>query len=140
MLNLHMCYAHVPPLPPKDLGPPAVSIIAEENFIAGREHALLCIVETEEGVRMENISVQWTGPDGGALNEDSIMIRPTTTNGVVTTGRLQFFPLHTSDRGNYTCTGRISATSVGVDVSSSDTMSVNVISRFLSASLLLCTC
>ena len=86
-------------------------------------------VETEEGVKREDISIQWTGPDGGTFNEENIVIGPPTTTGNVTTGRLQFSPLHTSDRGQYTCTGRIAATSVGVDVSSNDSTTVNVTSE-----------
>jgi len=89
----------------------------------------VCGVETEEGVRMEDISIQWTGPDGGTPDGDNIVIGPLTTTGNVTTGRLQFSPLRTSDRGQYTCTGRIAATSVGVDVSSSDSTTVTVTSE-----------
>ena len=127
-LNPHTCCAGdcVPLLPPADLGQPTVSVTAEGSSTAGEEHALVCRVETEEGVRMEDISIQWTGPDGGTPSEDNIVIESPTTTGNVATGRLQFSPLRTSDRGQYTCTGRIAATSVGVDVSSSDFTTVTL--------------
>ena len=130
-LNPHACCAgdSAPLLPPADLGQPTVNATAEGNSTAGEEHALVCGVETEEGVRTEDISIQWTGPDGGAPDGDNIVIGPLTTTGNVTTGRLQFSPLRTSDRGQYNCTGRIAATSVGVDVSSSDSTTVTVTSE-----------
>ena len=78
---------------------------------------------------MEDISIQWTGPDGGTPDGDNIVIGSPTTTSNVTTGRLQFSPLRISDRGQYTCTGRIAATSVGVDISSSDSTTVTVTSE-----------
>ena len=53
-----------------------------------------------------------------------------TTAGNVTRGRLVLSPLHTSDRGKYTCTGGISVDSccVAVAVNSSSSIEINVTS------------
>ena len=42
----------------------------------------------------------------------------------------EFSPLRTSDRGQYTCTGRVAASSVEVDINDSDSIVVNVMSTF----------
>ena len=113
-----------------DLPQPEVRVESDGNSTAGEDFSLQCTVETEEGVRPEDISIQWTGPDGGQMsNGDNIMIR-NFTNGTITTGSLQFSPLRTSDRGQYTCTGRVAASSVEVDISNSDSIVVNVTSTF----------
>ena len=88
-------------------------------------------METVEGVRSEDISITWTGPDG-AISGDHPVIERQTTRDTVTTGRLVFSPLLTSDCGQYSCTGRISVSSVEVDVSDNDSMNVNVSSEYLS--------
>ena len=54
------------------------------------------------------------------------MIEDHTTTGTVTIGRLVFSPLYTSDRGQYTCTSRISVTSVGVEVSNTSSVDITV--------------
>ena len=88
-------------------------------------------METVDGVRSENISIQWMGPDGSEPSGDNIEIGDLTTEGIMTTGRLVFSPLRTSDRGQYTCTGRIRADSVEVDVSNSSSMTIDVTSKTL---------
>ena len=88
-------------------------------------------METVEGVRSEDISIQWMGPDGSEPSGDNREIGELTTEGIMTTGRLVFSPLHTSDRGQYTCTGRIRADSVDVDVSNSSSMTIDVTSKTL---------
>ena len=105
--------------------------MTEDSSIAGEMFSMICTVETVEGVRSNDISIMWTGPDGTILNgDDHIMIMEPNTEGNVTTGRLMFSPLHTSDRGQYTCTGRISATAVGVDVSNDSSMDITVTSKY----------
>ena len=114
-----------------DLPQPEVRVESDGDSTAGEGFSLQCTVETEEGVRPENISIQWTGPDGGQISSgDNIVIGELTTDGTVTTGSLQFSPLRTSDRGQYTCTGRVAASTVEVDVSNSDSIVVNVTSTF----------
>ena len=88
-------------------------------------------METVEGVRSEDISVQWMGPDGSEPSGYNMEIGELTTEDIVTTGRLVFSPLHTSDRGQYTCTGRIRADSVEVYVSNNSSMTIDVTSKTL---------
>ena len=109
-----------------DLGLPLVSVMSDGMSTAGETFSLECVVETVEGVRSEDISIEWLGPDGSEPSGDNIEIGGLTTEGTVTRGRLVFSPLHTSDRGEYTCTGRIAADSVGVDVSDTSSININV--------------
>ena len=112
-----------------DLGQPLVRVMSDGNSTAGETFSLECVVETVERVRSEDISIVWMGPDGSEPSGDSIEIGGLTTEGTVTRGRLVFSPLHTSDRGQYTCTGRIAADSVGVDVSDTSSVEINVTSE-----------
>ena len=127
-----------------------VNVTSEGNSTAGEVFSLECMVMTEEGVRLDDISFMWTGPDGSMPSGDHIEIEdisitgsglpPTgsgedtdmtnlTTADSVAVGRLVFSPLHTSDRGEYGCTGKISVNSVGVNVSDSDSTEINVTSK-----------
>ena len=101
--------------------------MTEGNSTAGEVFSLICKVVTVEGVRSEDISIMWSGPNGTIQN--NLMIEDHTTTGSVTIGRLVFSPLHTSDRGQYTCTSRISVTSVGVDVSNTSSVDITVSSK-----------
>ena len=127
-----MSYSVTPPLIPPlhtDLVQPLVTVRSNGSSTAGETFSLVCIVETEEGVRSEDVSIEWMGPRGPVTSGDNIEREGLTTEGNVTRSRLVFSPLHTSDRGQYTCTGGISVDSVGVNVSSSDSVHVNVTSK-----------
>ena len=140
------------------LGTPMVNVTSEGSSTAGEVFSLECVVMTVEGVRLDDISTVWTGPDGSIPSEDHIEIENVTITGSglpptgsgedtdmpnlttadsVAVGRLVFSPLHTSDSGQYGCTGRISVDSVGVDVSSSDSVEINVASKPLDVHSLL---
>ena len=127
-----------------------VNVTSEGNSTAGEVFSLECVVMTEEGVRLDDISIMWTGPDGSMPSGEHIEIEgisitdsglpPTgsgedtdmtdlTTADSVAVGRLVFSPLHTSDRGEYSCTGKISVNSVGVDVNGSDSTEITVTSK-----------
>ena len=95
---------------------------------AGETYSLQCYVETVEGVRSRDISISWTTPNG-----TTVMSKNMTTTGRVTRGSLIFSPLTTSHSGQYICTGRISAETVGVNISESFIFTVNVSSKFRSA-------
>ena len=112
-----------------DLGPPLVSVMTNGSSTAGEGFSAECSVETVEGVRSEDISITWTGPDGPIIREDHPVIGNLTTAGNVTRGRLVFSPLLTSGRGQYTCTGRISVPDVGIDVSGDYKVDINVSSK-----------
>ena len=113
-----------------DLGQPLVRVMSDGTSTAGETFSLECVVVTVEGVRSEDISIVWMGPDGSEPSGDSIEIGDLTTEGTVTRGRLVFSPLHTSDRGQYTCTSRIAADSVGVDVGDTSSVEINVTSKY----------
>ena len=102
-----------------------VETVSVGSSVAGERYSLECSVETVDGVRSEDISITWTTPQG-----DSVVTESLTTTGRVTRSSLNFSPLTTSDGGQYTCTGRISAATVSVDVHSNSVIQVNVESKF----------
>ena len=94
------------------------------SLIAGANHSLQCVVETVQGVRPGDISISWTTPNVTVIETDSLTERN------VTRGTLELSPLTTSDADSYTCTGRILAESVQVDVSSKSSIELYVTSKF----------
>ena len=62
------------------------------------------------------VSIQWKGPDGVMPRADIITIKDATIDGTITTSSLKFSPLRTSDGGKYICIGRVTASSMEVDV------------------------
>ena len=107
-----------------DLPAPVVKVEAAGKSTAGGNYSLVCSVEKKDGVRPRDISITWTTPD-----KRSVMGTGLATNGRVTTGAHQFSPLMTSDGGQYTCTGRVSDETVGVNVSSNTSIQVIVTSK-----------
>ena len=100
-----------------------VKVEAAGKSTAGENYSLVCSVETVDGVRPRDISITWTTPD-----KRSVMGTGLATN-AVTTGAHRFSPLMTSDGGRYTCTGRVSDETVGVNVSSNTSIQVIVTSK-----------
>ena len=98
-----------------------VETVSVGSSVAGERYSLECSVETVDGVRSGDISITWSTPQG-----DSVMTESLTTTGRVTRGSLIFSPLTTFDGRQYTCTGRISAATVSVDVHSNSVIQVNV--------------
>ena len=98
---------------------------SDGSLIAGANHSLQCAVETVQGVRSRDISILWTTPDGTVIEIDTL-----NTVGNVTRGKLELSPLTASDAGSYTCTGRIQAYSVQVNVRSNSSIELNVTSKF----------
>ena len=109
-----------------DLMPPIVSVTQFGVSTAGENYTLECSVETVEGVRSRDISIAWRTPNGTTRKTQNL-----TTIGNMTRGRLIFSPLTTSHSGQYVCTGRILAESVGVDASNNSNLTVNVSSKFM---------
>ena len=112
-----------------DLSPPLVNVKPKGNPTAGETYSFECSVETEKGVRSTDISITWTTPSGVTIKTENL-----TTNGTVTRGTLAFSPLNTSHSGEYICTGRVSAESVGVNVSSNFSIVVYVASKSMHSS------
>ena len=96
----------------------------EGNPTAGETYSLECSVVTKKGVRSTDISITWTTPSGAIIKTENL-----TTNGTMTRGTLYFSPLNTSHSAEYICTGRISAESIGVNVSNNFSTVVNVSSK-----------
>ena len=113
-----------------DLGQPLVSVMSNDIAIAGWTFSLVCTVETVEGVRSEDVSIAWRMTNGSEVSGENIEIGDHTTEGAVTRSRLIFSPLYTSERGEYTCSGGVSADSVGLDVSNTSTMKIDVMSKW----------
>ena len=96
------------------------------SSVAGERYSVECSVETVDGVRSGHISITLTTPQG-----DSVVTESLTITGNLTRGSLIFSPLTTSDGGQYSCTGRISAATVSVDVHSSSVIQVEVESEWV---------
>ena len=64
-----------------------------------------------EGVRSEDVSIVWRITNESDVGGENIEIGDHTAEGAMTRGRLVFSPLYTSERGEYTCCGRVSAES-----------------------------
>ena len=111
-----------------DLRPPLVWLMPHGTPTAGEVFSLECVLLNVEGVRLDDISFMWTGPNGSIPSGDHIRREKLSTPGGVAVGRLVFSPLHTSDRGEYSCTGRISVDKVGVDVSDTQRMEISITS------------
>ena len=94
------------------------------SLIAGANHSLQCVVETVVGVRPGDISISWSTPNGTVIETDTL-----NTVGTVTRGTLELSPLTASDAGSYTCTGRILADNVLVEVSSNSSTELNITSK-----------
>ena len=109
-----------------DLGAPVVETVSVGSSVAGERYSLECSVETLDGVRSGDISITWSTPQG-----DSVVTESLTTTGNLTRGSHIFSLLTTSDGGQYTCTGRISAATVSVDVHSNSLIQVKVESEWV---------
>ena len=107
-----------------------MSVMSDDIAIAGETFSLECRVETVEEVRPEDVSITWRVTGAPEPSGENIKIKNITTESTVIRGRLVFSTLHTSDRGQYTCTGRILAESVGVDVSNTSIMKIDVTSKW----------
>ena len=127
-------YTHTHTVPPPSItfsGQLVSPVDLSSTLYAGTVFTLTCEVELLPEVDTSvTISTSWS-KDGAELNgSDRISVDSMATDGTITTGTLQFSPLRTSDRGQYTCTGRVAASTVEVDVSNSGSIVVNVTSTF----------
>ena len=125
---MHKIHTHLSDFYAVDLGPPLVWLMPPSTPTAGEVFSLECMLLTVEGVRLDDISFMWTGPNGSIPSGDHIRREKHSTTNTKTTGRLVFSPLHTSDRGEYSCTGRISVDNVGVNVSDTQRMEISITS------------
>ena len=75
-----------------------------QNAAIGSRLVINCTVSTVSGVEPSSVMINWMGPGGGSIINDSrVTISPTTSSGNNYTSSLQFAYLLQEDRGNYTC-------------------------------------
>ncbi|XP_065915772.1 hemicentin-1-like [Dysidea avara] len=86
---------------------PGVSVIPFESIqgaMVGSPQEILCTVSTVSGVELSSIMINWIGPGGGTITNDSrVTISPTISvnNDYIST--LEFTYLTEGDEGAYTC-------------------------------------
>ena len=74
-----------------------------------------CTVSTVSGVQSSSVMINWMGPGGGSImNDTRVTISPTTSSGNTYTSSLQFTYLMEGDEGTYTCNVMISG-AIGSD-------------------------
>ena len=72
--------------------------------MVGSLHDIQCIVSTVSGVELSSVMVNWMGPGGEPITNDSRMtISPITSSGNNYTSSLHFTYLMEGDEGMYTC-------------------------------------
>ena len=72
--------------------------------MVGSPQDIQCIVSTVSGVELSSVMINWMGPGGESITNDSrVTISPTTSSGNNYTSSLQFTYLMEGDEGMYTC-------------------------------------
>ena len=87
---------------------PAVVILPSgpiQGAMVGSPQDIQCIVSTVSGVELSSVMINWMGPEGESITNDSrVIISPTTSiSGNNYTSSLQFTYLMEGDEGMYTC-------------------------------------
>ena len=72
--------------------------------MVGSPQDIQCIVSTVSGVELSSVMINWIGPGGESITNDSrVTISPITSSGNNFTSNLQFTYLMEGDEGMYTC-------------------------------------
>ena len=72
--------------------------------MVGSPQDIQCIVSTVSGVEFSSVVINWMGPGGESITNDSrVTISATTSSGNNYTSNLQFIYLMEGDEGIYTC-------------------------------------
>ena len=75
-----------------------------QGAMVGSPQDIQCIVSTVSGVELSSVMINWMGPGGESITNDSrVTISPTTSSGNNYTSSLQFTYLMEGDEGMYTC-------------------------------------
>ena len=75
-----------------------------QGAMVGSPQDIQCIVSTVSGVELNSVMINWMGPGGESITNDSrVTISPTTSSGNNYTSSLQFTYLMEGDEGMYTC-------------------------------------
>ena len=98
--------------------------------MVGSPQDIQCIVSTVSGVELSSVMINWMGPGGEPITNDSrVTISPTTSSGNNYTSNLQFTYLMERDEGVYTC---------NVMILEANTLYTLELNRFISKSLSMC--
>ena len=87
-------------------------------FVRGTERSLTCTITLASySPSSPNVTVQWM-KDGLVLDVSSERVDQSElqVNGIRYTSTITFFPLNSTDAGDYTCTGTINPIGSGFDV------------------------
>ena len=72
--------------------------------MVGSPQTIQCIVITVNGVELSSVVINWMGPDGNLITDNSrIIVNPITSFGDVYVNGLHFIYLMEGDEGTYTC-------------------------------------
>ena len=72
--------------------------------MVGSPQDIQCVVSTVDGVELSSVMINWMGPGGESITNNSrVTISPTTSSGNIYTSSLQFTYLMEGDEGMYTC-------------------------------------
>ena len=75
-----------------------------QGAIVGSPQAIQCIVSTVSGVELSSVMINWMGPDGNLITDNSrIIVNPITSFGDIYVNGLHFIYLMEGDEGMYTC-------------------------------------
>ena len=75
-----------------------------QGAMVGSPQDIQCIASTVSGVELSSVTINWMGPGGEYITNDSrVIISPTTFSGNNYTSSLQFTYLMEGDEGMYTC-------------------------------------
>ena len=72
--------------------------------MVGSPQAIQCIVFAVSGVELSSVMINWMGPDGNLITDNSrIIVNPITSFGDIYVNGLHFIYLMEGDEGMYTC-------------------------------------
>ena len=75
-----------------------------QGAMVGSPQAIQCIVSTVSGVELSSVMINWMGPDGNLITDNSrIIVNPITSFGDIYVNGLHFIYLMEGDEGMYTC-------------------------------------
>ena len=95
---------------------PTVSITPSgpiQGAMVGSPQDIQCTVSTVSGVKLSSVLINWMGPGGDTITNDSrVTINPTTGSGNNYTSSLQLMYLMEGDEGTYECNVMILETNI----------------------------
>ena len=109
-----------------------VDLTNDDHFESvGESHEVNCTLYTGQAVNSNDVSINWSGPNGVIANDSSrINVITTTSNGYIHTSTLQFSYISEKDEDiSYNCTAVLSRKNESLSYHKSFSMS-NLSSKF----------